>query len=261
MRPCGGKRPQLHLPPRPPLPLRRALPLRSCIGWSVRPAGRWMRPRAGSWSRASAVASPGSRCMTGRRRPPRPDPSAPAPTRSAITSCSMPGSSRPARLEDAAFWPTKLTHTAQQSETHARRDIVRRKSFDLAGSDVKSCQDKVANDVAVCSDKANTACSAGGAMSGVVGGLLVGAAGGASSADRSVPSPAASSAPSSGVSAGRSRMGNAWKRRTPSAATGARRPRSPAERSSPQRSRPRPPPAPRRSTSTICRTHRSTSTT
>ena len=59
----------------------------------------------------------------------------------------------------------ELAHTAQQSGTHARRDIVRRESFDLAGSDVKSCQDKVANDVAVCSDKANTACSAGGAMS------------------------------------------------------------------------------------------------
>jgi hypothetical protein len=73
----------------------------------------------------------------------------------------------------------ELTHTAQQSETHARRDIVRRESFDLAGSDVKSCQDKVANDVAVCSDKANTACSAGGAMSTIVGGLLLGAAGGA----------------------------------------------------------------------------------
>jgi hypothetical protein len=73
----------------------------------------------------------------------------------------------------------ELAHTAQQSGTHARRDIVRRESFDLAGSDVKSCQDKVANDVAVCSDKANTACSAGGAMTTIVGGLLGGAAGGA----------------------------------------------------------------------------------
>jgi len=72
----------------------------------------------------------------------------------------------------------ELAHAAQQSGTSARREVVRRESFDLAGTDVKSCQDKVANDVGVCSDKSNTACTLGGVMTAAASGALGGAAGG-----------------------------------------------------------------------------------
>ncbi len=50
--------------------------------------------------------------------------------------------------------------------------LIQREIWDLTGPDAASCKDKIAEDTAVCSDHANTACTAGGATIAGTGALL-----------------------------------------------------------------------------------------